>query len=161
MKSLLNHRGLLLLNLLALLCGLGWAAVVLRDAWQPDGVASEPRVAATVQPIAMPEAAVGTLTARPLFNPRRRPPAVVASSAGAELVPPPVLVGVVGELGRPGVLLQNAAGGRSGLLRPQQSFAGWTVVSVRPRQVRLQSGDRVVVLTLRAGPGDQQEQSRP
>lgn len=157
MKSLLNNRGLLLLNSVALLCGLGWAGVTLRDAWQAVGVESAPDVAVTVQPIEVPEATMGTLSVRPLFNPRRRPPAAVAGPAGAELVPPPVLVGVVGELGRQGVLLQNAEGGRSGLVRPQQSFAGWTVVSVRPQQVRLRSGDRVVVLTLRGGPGDQQE----
>lgn len=161
MKSLLKYRGLLLLNLIALVAGLGWGWVSLRDSRQADVAAFEPGAMATMQSVEVPAAAVDALSARPLFNPLRRPPAAVPGAAGAELAPPPILVGVVGELGRQGVLLQNAEGGRSGLVRPQQSFAGWTVVSVRPRQVRLQSGDRVVVLTMRAGPGEQQEQGRP
>jgi hypothetical protein len=161
MKFPLNHRGLLLLNLLALLCGLAWIAVTLRDASQAVQVGSEPDVSATMQPIEVPEAAVGTLSARPLFNARRRPPTADASSANSEPVPPPVLVGVVGALGREGALLQSAEGGRSGLLRPQQSFDGWTVVSVLPRKVKLQSGGRVVVLTLGAGLGNEPERSTP
>jgi hypothetical protein len=76
-------------------------------------------------------------------------------------LPPLVLVGVFREPGRVGVLLRSAGGESSGLVRPRQVFAGWTVVSIEPRRATVRSGDQVLVLELQVESDEQAQATRP
>lgn len=48
-----------------------------------------------------------------------------------------------------GALFQDSAGLRSHLMLPGQSFAGWKLLAVRARSVRLQSAGSIVDVPLR------------
>jgi hypothetical protein len=110
------------------------------------------------EPIREREVRSDSLAGRPPFNPARRPPAPQAVAEPE--VEPPVLVGVVMSAS-PAALLAGAAGERSGLIRVGQGFGGWTVVSVRPTQVRLRAGERVIDVPLRPPQRDRPAGRRP
>jgi hypothetical protein len=160
--NLLAHRrSLLIASLVALVLGLAWGGYTVHKSGQWDGPVASAGPVVAPQPLSLPEVAVDALLKKPLFNPQRRAPEAPLAAPAAATLPSLTLVGVVREASRLGVLLRTAGGENSGLLRPQQSFAGWTVVSVEPRRAKVRSGEQVVVLELQAESGEQLEAVKP
>ncbi len=93
------------------------------------------------------------IAARPLFAPSRRAAPAAPLPAAKRVAPAspsaPSLLGVVGEDTRLGALFVDEAGRRSHLVWPGEAFAGWTLVSVGSRVVRIRSGASIVDLPLR------------
>lgn len=151
MKRLTVDRLLFSLIALSLVAGAVWLAVVISGAQPSEARSSAEAVeVAASAPVTLNSVRTDALLARPLFNPRRRPPEQEAVKQ--QELQPLTLVGVVLDSERPAVLLEAASGERSGLLRAGQSFGGWTIVSVQSGQARLQAGDRVIDVPLRTRP---------
>lgn len=110
-----------------------------------------------------------SLLARPLFAPGRRPVQIkvrpTVQEAMPVAVPAPRLLGIAGDESGLGALLIDSSGRRSHLIRPGAQFAGWTVVAVGSRVVKIKNGATVTELPLRqaanvSGPKDTTKDGR-
>lgn len=89
----------------------------------------------------------------PLFHRSRKPlPEMsAASTENATVVSePPILIGIVGEVGRLRALMEGPPNGERKLLDKGDVFMGWSIISIQSKTVKLQAYGNDVVLNLNA-----------
>lgn len=152
MKAIGHHGPLVVLNAAVLAGVAAWAFSL----WPGAGLSVGAEGASPTAIAPLPNHKPTThqsLVQRPLLSPTRRPVAAkvqpAAQEAAVVATPAPTLLGIAGVESRLGALLMDSSGRRSHLVRPGDTFGGWTVVAVGSRVVRIRNGAAVTDLHLR------------